>query len=336
MEAPPGTRRVAALPLAALPDHTPMTLNVQVVHGKRPGPVFFVSGVVHGDEIIGLEIIRRLLKAPALAEMRGTLLAIPLVNVFGFINRNRYMPDRRDLNRCFPGSESGALGERLAWLFSTHIIERCDAGVDIHSASNHRENLPQIRVDRDSEDAAALAAAFGASLVLTAPLRPGSLRACARAAGKPVLLYEAGEALRFDETSVRIGVTGILNVMAQLGMIPESLPLHPKYRPVFAHRSHWVRAPLSGVFRAAKALGDGVEVGEELGVVSDPMGDSQHLVVAHRAGLVIGRSVLPVVNRGDALFHIAEASDPEHAEAAAAAREEAAAQDTLFDEDEIV
>lgn len=313
-----------------------MALRVQVIHGARPGPVMFVSGVVHGDEVIGLEIIRRLIRTRALDGLAGTLLAVPLVNVFGYLNRSRYLPDRRDLNRCFPGSENGALGERLAWLFSTEIIARSDLGVDIHSASNHRENLPQIRIDSFAPDVRARAAAFGAPVVLRAGLREGSLRACAREAGKTVLVYEAGEALRFDERAVRIGVNGVLGVMRSLSMLRRAARA-PRHAPFFADRAHWVRAPEGGVFRASKKLRDGVDAGEELGVVSDPMGDREQVVAARRPGLIIGRSVLPVINRGDALFHIAEASDPEDAEAMATAREEAAqTSDMLFDEDEIV
>ncbi len=335
-ETPPGARATVALPLASLPDHTPMTLNVQVIHGAQPGPTLFVSGVVHGDEVIGLEIIRRLLRAPVLSALRGTLLAAPLVNVIGFLGRSRYLPDRRDLNRCFPGSPGGPLGDRLAWLFSQEIIARADVGIDIHSASNHRENLPQIRVDSLADEPRRLATAFGAPVVLHASLRDGSLRAAARDAGKTVLLYEAGEALRFDEPSVRIGVSGVLSVMAALDMIPAESEFASAYAPVIVTRSFWERSPEGGIFRAAKRLGDGVEAGEELGFVADPVGDAERPVTARRAGLIIGRSVLPVVNRGDALFHIAETANPDDAETAAAARGEAAAAEPLFDEDEIV
>lgn len=332
----PGARRSVALPLASLPDHTPLTLNVEVIHGARPGPTLFVSAVIHGDEVIGLEVIRRLLRAPALSELAGTLLAIPLVNVIGFLSHSRYLPDRRDLNRCFPGSPNGPLGERMAWLFSKEIIERADVGIDIHSASNHRVNLPQIRVDSLADEPRRLATAFGAPVVLHTSLRTGSLRAAARAQDKTVLLYEAGEALRFDEQSVRVGVSGVLAVMASLGMVPSGPEASSAYAPVIVKRSYWERAPEGGVFRAYKALGDGVGAGEDLGVVSDPVGDYERPVTARRHGLIIGRSVLPVVNRGDALFHIGETANPDDAEAVAAARDEVAAAETLFDEDEIV
>jgi len=215
----PGTRRTIDLPVSVLSDHTQMAMAVHVVHGKRPGPVIFVSAAVHGDEIIGVEIVRRLLRTPALKSLRGTLLAIPVVNGFGFTTHSRYLPDRRDLNRSFPGSASGSLAGRLAHLFCTEIVARADVGIDLHSAAIHRTNLPQIRISSDKPSLMKLADAFAAPLVLVSPVRDGSLRAYADTQNVDVLLFEAGEGLRFDEMAIRAGVAGILRVMHTKGML---------------------------------------------------------------------------------------------------------------------
>ena len=172
----PGRRGTVDLPLPQLYTHTPLTMPVHVVHGRRPGPCLFVSAAIHGDELNGVEIIRRVLGRPALSRLRGTLLAVPIVNVYGVIHHSRYLPDRRDLNRSFPGSERGSLASRLAHVFMTEIVARCEYGIDLHTAAYHRCNLPQIRADLGDERTAELAHAFAAPVVLDSRVRDGSLR----------------------------------------------------------------------------------------------------------------------------------------------------------------
>ncbi|MGR3492059.1 MAG: succinylglutamate desuccinylase/aspartoacylase family protein, partial [Shimia sp.] len=215
----PGERRTVQLPLAVMSDHTPSTLSAHVVHGKRSGPVMFVSAGIHGDEIMGVEVIRRLLGHKALRNLRGTLIAVPIVNALGFLAQSRYLPDRRDLNRSFPGGPKGPLASRLAHLFLTEIVGRSDFGIDLHTAAVHRTNYPQVRISPGDTKMEEVAEVFGAPIVLTSDLREGSLRAAAHEMGRNVLLYEAGEALRFDEYSVRVGLTGVLRVMHHLGML---------------------------------------------------------------------------------------------------------------------
>ncbi|SLN53145.1 aspartoacylase [Roseivivax jejudonensis] len=337
VEIAPGTRRTVDLPVSVLSDHTPVTLSAHVVHGRRPGPTMFVSAAVHGDEVIGVEIVRRLLRTGPVARMSGTLIAVPIVNAFGFLNQSRYLPDRRDLNRCFPGSSQGSLAGRLAALFLTEVVSRCDVGVDLHSAAVGRTNLPQIRLTPGNPHLRKLGAAFAAPVTLNSKVREGSLREAAEAAGVDVLLYEAGEGLRFDEMAARAGVAGILRVMAELGMIGRRGVPRSRTTPVFCEGSSWLRAPSGGLLRTLKARGDFVEEGAVLGIVSDPFGDIEAEVAAQSAGIVIGRTNLPVVNEGDALFHIATPERPAAAEAAAqgfvADLLEAPA---LFDEDEII
>lgn len=331
-----GTRRTVDLPVSVLSDHSPVTLSAHVVHGKRPGPVMFVSAVVHGDEVIGAEIVRRLLRAAPMARMSGTLVAVPIVNSFGFINRSRYLPDRRDLNRCFPGSPTGSLAARLAHLFLTEIVSRCDVGIDLHSAAVGRTNLPQIRLTPGNPRLRALGEAFAAPVTMTSKTREGSLRLAAAEAGVDLLLFEAGEGLRFDEHAARAGVAGILRVMARLGMITGRGVPRARVPSVYCARSSWMRAPSGGLLRTLKRRGDFVEQGQVLGLVSDPFGEQEEEVLAEITGIVIGRSDLPVVNEGDALFHIAEPEEMARAEAAAERFEEDLDAPPLYDEDEII
>ncbi|ETW13627.1 succinylglutamate desuccinylase/aspartoacylase [Roseivivax marinus] len=335
-EIAPGTRQTVELPVSVLSDHTPVTLSAHVIHGRKPGPAMFVSAAIHGDEVIGAEIVRRLLRAAPVARLSGTLVTVPIVNSFGFLNQSRYLPDRRDLNRCFPGSAEGSLAGRLADLFLTEVVRRCDVGIDLHSAAVGRTNLPQIRLTPGNARLRRLGDAFAAPVSLLSKVRDGSLRGAAEEAGVDVLLYEAGEGLRFDEFAARAGVAGILRVMHALDMIgPRGVP-RMRAQPVFCERSGWVRAPSGGLLRTLKASGDYVEEGAVLGVVSDPFGDVDHEVTAQNDGVVIGRTNLPVVNEGDALFHIAQPARevaPEAAERELAHLLDAPA---LFDEDEII
>ncbi len=332
----PGTRQTIDVPVSVLSDHTPVAMSVHVVHGRRPGPTLFVSAAIHGDEVIGVEIVRRLLRSASLDTMRGTLLAIPIVNAFGFMNHSRYLPDRRDLNRSFPGSPQGSLAARLAHLFMEEIVSRSDVGIDLHSAAVHRTNLPQIRVTPSKPDTMALAETFGAPLILTSNVRAGSLRGAALERGVDILLYEAGESLRFDEFAARAGVSGVLRVMRHLGMISAKGVAKPKVSSIRSTSSSWLRAPAGGLLRTYKTIGEEVGTGDVLGVISDPFGEIETEILVETAGLLIGRTNLPVVNEGDGLFHIASIKKSEDAEATIDNLTTQLDEDPLFDEDEII
>ncbi len=302
----PGTEITLDLPVGRLYTHTPMAMPVHVIRGKKTGPVLFVSAAIHGDEINGVEIIRRLLKLPALKRLKGSIIAVPIVNIQGLINHSRYLPDRRDLNRSFPGSEKGSLAGRLANIFMQQIVQQSTHGIDLHTGAIHRSNLPQIRANLDDEETNRLAHAFNVPVLISSNLRDGSLREAAAEHGIPMLLYEAGEALRFDEVSIRAGVKGIINVMRTLEMLPASRSKTKKHiEPVVARSSFWVRAEDSGIMRTMVALGSRVKKGTLLGVVADPFGEREIEIVSNYGGIVIGRTNLPLVNEGDALFHIA-------------------------------
>ncbi|GAB4394277.1 MAG: succinylglutamate desuccinylase/aspartoacylase family protein [Kiloniellaceae bacterium] len=305
VEVKAGESRTIDLPVTDLSTHTPITMPIHVVRGRRPGPSLFVCAALHGDEINGVEIIRRLLRLTALKRLQGTLIAVPIVNVLGFLSQSRYLPDRRDLNRSFPGSAQGSLAGRLARLFLEEIVAKSTHGIDLHTAAIHRDNFPQIRANLDDPESERLARAFGVPLVINTGFREGSLREAASGFSVPVIVYEAGEALRFDEACIRAGVKGVVRVMRQLEMLAPSSRRGRRADPLVIRSSKWVRAPHSGLLRAATALGSSVRDGQVLGVISDPFGENEVEVRASIGGVVIGRSNIPLVHEGDALFHIA-------------------------------
>ena len=300
----PGQRATISLPIADLYTGTSISMPVKVVCGRRAGPVLFVCAAIHGDELNGVEIIRRLLKRRLLRSLQGTLIAVPVVNVHGFLDQSRYLPDRRDLNRSFPGSVKGSLASRMANTFVKEIVSRAEYGIDLHTGAINRSNLPQIRADLDDERNLELARVFGAPVVIDAAVRDGSLRQCAAERSLPLLVYEAGEALRFHDLSIRAGLRGIFNVMRHLGMLPPGTS-KKIITPVVANTTSWVRAPASGILSHKAALGSKVAEGERLAVVGDPLGEGEASVIAPFDGIVIGRSNLPLAHEGDALFNIA-------------------------------
>ncbi len=302
----PGERKTIEIAVAPMYTHDDLSISVQVIRGRKPGPVMFISAALHGDEINGVEIIRRLLQHKSLSRLHGTLLAVPIVNVYGFLHHSRYLPDGRDLNRSFPGSPKGSLTGRVAHTFVTEIVRKSTHGIDLHTGARHRSNFPQIRADLENEQALAMTRAFGVPLAIDARIRDGSLRDCAGQLGIPVILYEAGEALRFEEVNIRAGVRGILNVMRSIGMLPTRKGAREPAAPIISGQTQWVRAPESGVLRTLVPLGAKVTEGEVLAVVADPLGDSETEIPATCEGVVIGRTNLPLVYEGDATFHIAQ------------------------------
>ena len=305
-----GGREVAAgqrcnidIPLARLYTHTVMSMPVEVLHGKSPGARLFVSAALHGDEINGVEIVRRVLERVRVEALCGTLVAVPIVNVFGFVYRSRYLPDRRDLNRSFPGSQRGSLASRLAHLFMREIVGRCTHGIDLHTAAPPRINLPQVRANLKHPETRRCAEAFGASVMIHGRGPGKSLRNTAIRRGLPLVLYEAGEPHRFNEDAIQIGVEGVLRVMSALGMRNGTVAAGAI--PLEVTRTRWVRAQQSGIFRLEAALGGRVCKGEELGTISDPFGGGSMRVRAATDGLVIGHTNDPLVHRGDAILHLA-------------------------------
>ncbi len=312
-----GERKLIDLPVGVLTTHEPVTMRAWVVRGKKDGPTLMVTGCIHGDEINGAEIIRRLVNSPSLTKrFKGTLIAVPIVNVPAFSNRSRYLPDRRDLNRLFPGSSKGSLGGRLAHVLTTELLPHCDAVVDLHTGAVNRANLPQVRVSPDDDASLELAKAFGSPVMVQAPVREGSFRYVCNENNIPVLLYESGEALRLDTASIRFGKRGVQAVMRHMGMMPKR-PAAAKQRAkhaVLSEKGHWERAQVGGLFTPLTALGKAVKIGDVLGFVADPLGDYEEEVIATQSGILIGRTNEGQADEGDALFHIALVKYPNRAE----------------------
>ncbi|NRD74107.1 succinylglutamate desuccinylase/aspartoacylase family protein [Shewanella sp. VB17] len=309
----PGETRQIEIPVVKLCTNTDMSMPVYVVRSKKDGPTFFVSAAVHGDELNGIEIIRRLINLKRFKLLKGTLILVPMVNVYGVLNQSRYMPDRRDLNRCFPGSANGSLAGIMAHTFLKEIVSQCEYGIDLHTGAIHRSNLPQIRANLNDEETLSLAQAFAVPVLLNSTLRDGSLRQAAVEHGTRILLYEAGEALRFDELSIRAGVKGIQNVLSFLGMLGK-IRRKNTVLPFIANTSAWLRANCSGVVFQVKKLGDRVKQGDCLAKISDPFGSLLGDIVANRDGIIIGNQNIPLVQQGEAMFHVAYFIDEDDGE----------------------
>jgi uncharacterized protein len=308
----PGQRTLIDIPISPLYTRTPMNIAVHVINGKKPGPRMFITSAVHGDELNGVEIIRRLLKVTDLDRLKGTLIAVPIVNIFGFIYRSRYLPDRRDLNRSFPGSKQGSMAARMAHLILEEIVSHCTHGIDIHTGAIHRRNLPQVRANLKDPVALSMAKAFGAPVVIDGGIIHGSLRCQAVEQGVTTLLYEAGEALRMNEVAIRMGVKGVVNVMRSLKMLP---PIKKKskdvIKPFIAHSAIWIRADHSGLCVSPIRLGSEVEKDQPLAIIADPISGVEFPLLSPCKGIVIGVNKLPLVNEGDAILHIAKTTGTE-------------------------
>lgn len=301
----PGETRLIELPVSKMIGNSQVSMPLTVIHGRYKGPRLLITAAIHGDELNGVEIIRRLINRPWIKKLKGTLIAIPVVNVLGVIHRSRYLPDRRDLNRSFPGSENGSLAARLAYLLSSELLPQVDCAIDLHTGAIHRSNLPQLRVHLENQQAADMAHAFGVPVIVNAEIRDGSMRGAGDDIGVAIITYEAGEALRFDETAITPGVRGIRNVMMFLDMLPKLKRKYPTITAAVAKSSYWVRASNDGFFRPLVGLGARVCKGELLGYISGPLDSTGDEIVVPHDGIVIGRNNLPLVLEGEALMHIA-------------------------------
>jgi len=292
-------------------------MPVRVLHGAESGPTLLVCATIHGDEVNGLEIIYRLLNNPLVHQIRGTLLAVPIVNAYGLVTATRYLPDGRDLNRTFPGSKNGSLTARLAHVLVQDLLSRATHVIDLHTGGTHRSNFPQIRATLSLPQTLQFASTFHPPVIIDSTARIGSFRQAADKRAIPSLVYETGEALRFDEPGIELGVQGVLSAMDGIGMLTEPVPQTSDRKPtVFTKQSRWLRAPASGVFRTQCQLGDLVADRADLGSVSDPLGDSKFRVKTRHSGIVIGRNNMPLVHQGDPLLHIAEVTNLAAAEPA--------------------
>jgi uncharacterized protein len=310
----PGQRGLVQIEVGHLITHELVKMPVHVIRGKLPGPRMLVCAGIHGDELNGVETIRRLVKMRMLNRLRGDIIAIPVVNIPAFVARSRYLPDRRDLNRLFPGFSEGSLGARLAKILVTDIVSQCDYGIDLHTGAVNRPNLPQIRMSPKLAACRELAVAFGAPVALESELRDGSLRATMEALEKPMLMFEGGEALKLDAHSIRFSLQGIINVLRHLEMLPAEKTERRKRPVVISKESYWARAPIGGIITPLVALGKAVTPETPLAFISDPFGSKESHVYPKADGVVIGRTNLGITDEGDGLFHIAVTRNPDMAE----------------------
>ena len=306
----PGESGIVELPIGSLTGYQPVTMQIHVRCGRLPGPTLLLTAGLHGDELIGIEILRRLLQAKNLRALRGNLVIVPVMCMPAFLARSRYLPDRRDLNRLFPGSSEGSLGSRLAHAFVKEIVPRCTHSIDFHGGAVGRPNLPQIRISPGDSVAADLARAFAPPVVIETGLREGSLRHHLRSVGIPALLFEGGEAFRLPPDAVRCGLAGVYGVLQRLEMLPQA-KTSAKTRPktVFARSTTWVRAPQGGLVIPETELGKTVAPGSRLGVIADPFGRYETSIHSEVEGMVIGITREGHADEGDALFHLATLHD---------------------------
>lgn len=304
----PGVRKEILLPMPKLYDGSPLYSHVHVLNGSNPGPTLCLMAALHGDELNGVEIIRQILKSKSLNNLKklnGTIIAAPIVNIYGFLYQQRYLMDRRDLNRSFPGSSKGSLAGRTANLFYREIFQKSNFLIDFHTGSLYRSNLPQVRAKLSSHAVRNLADAFGAPVILNAGIREGSLREQAHNNKIPLIVYEAGEANRLDPIAIKFGVQGVFNVINYLGISEHVKYKKNKLPSLICESTAWVRAIVSGLLHTNKKLGNLVKKGEKLGFITNPMTLSEEAVITPISGIIIGINNSPLVHEGGALFNIA-------------------------------
>jgi len=302
VEIAPGEEKNVVVNIARLPSHSPIDISITISRSKQDGPVLLLSGGMHGDEINGIEIVRRIVTGGYNRPAIGTTICIPIINIFGFIHFSRYVPDGKDVNRSFPGNRNGSLASRIAHYLTHDILPKIDYGIDFHTGGADRTNYPQVRCLISGEQNSKLAEVFNAPFTLDAKHRPNSLRRTAAKLGKPIIVYEGGESSRFDQFAIDKGIDGTLRVMKFLGMLSEAPETREPSRII--KKSTWIRARKSGIFHSSVKYGESIKKGQEVGSISDPFGEYSTVLKASGSGFIIGLNHNPIVHQGDALMHI--------------------------------
>jgi len=299
----PGEPVTLELNVSKLPSGTPISIYAHIFKSVNPGPTILLTGGVHGDEINGVEIVRRAVDRGLFTDLHcGTIIAIPLVNVYGFINFSRDLPDGKDVNRSFPGSSTGSLASRVADTITKHIIPHIDYGIDFHTGGSSIHNHPQIRVFKSDDESLKLASIFSPPLIIQTGLISKSFRKECFNRKIPMIVFEGGESLRIDNYSIREGINGIKRVLGHFNMVSEKLP--EQKSQIFTNHK-WLRASTSGIFVAKKITGTWVNKGDELGFITDPYSTKKTKIISKQRSYIFGHENRPVVNQGKALFHIA-------------------------------
>jgi len=302
MDIKPGQTAQVSLNWYQLPTKTVIEIPVYVFRSKNPGPTLLILAGMHGDEINGIEIVRRLITRDDVKNpLCGSIIAIPVINIISFLSGSRDLPDGRDLNRCFPGTKNGSLGGRIAYDLMNEIIPQIDFGIDFHTGGAKISNYPQLRCVFNSKVNLDLGKKFSPTLIINSPFRDNTLRKEAARKGKSILVFEGGESSRFDYLSINEGMNGCIRLMKHLKMLKTDLPNNPT---VLLHKSTWVRAKSSGLFHTSKTNGAHIRKGEIIGNICDPYGEHDDKLISPADGYIVGINNQPVVNQGDALMHI--------------------------------
>ncbi len=314
---PPGSTKTVDLQIARLLSGTEIHMPVHVFRSERPGPTVLLSGGLHGDEVNGIEAVRRMMSLGLFNDLPcGNVVAIPIINVYGFLFFSREVPDGKDVNRSFPGSTQGSLASLVAHTLTDKVLPHIDLAVDFHTGGASRTNTPQVRYDPEDPDAIRYAKAFGAPLAMASSLIPGSLRAQGRSMGVPIVVYEGGESMRLEEPAVKEAIRGTKRLLASLGMYAPKPPKvrglkdrHGKHSaPRHLSQTTWVRAEASGLFSFERESGQAIAEGELIGRIRNPYDSYSVKVFAPFDGFIIGHNNMPLVHRGDALFHVGRES----------------------------
>jgi predicted deacylase len=304
IEIRPGENRKVRIRVGYLPSGTEINIYAHVYRSPADGPVMLLLAGVHGDEINGVETIRRLIEEDFFSKLtHGSVIAVPLLNVFGFINFSREVPDGKDVNRSFPGNNRGSLAARVARKLTRLILPLVDFGIDLHTGGDARHNHPQVRFTKSDGKAMELAQVFQAPFIVPKARIPKSLRKVAGDMGKPVIVFEGGESRRLDGYAIEVATRGIKNVLQHLGMVNMEEKEYNR-ESVSIQRTAWIRASEAGLFIWTRSSGGPVHKGEKLGVIKDVQGERSVDVVSRFNGYIIGHNNAPVVHSGDALFHI--------------------------------
>ncbi len=298
----PGEEKKIDVNIAKLPSHSAIDISITVSRSEQPGPVLLLMGGLHGDEINGSEIVRRLIERNLHKPLIGSIICIPIINVYGFIHFSRYVPDGKDVNRSFPGNKNGSLAARMAYYLTRDILPVIDYGLDFHTGGADRTNYPQIRCVMRDEENVGLAKAFHAPFTLDSKFRPKSLRQTANKFGKKILVYEGGESARFDEHAINEGINGTIRLLNYLKMSDKFV--EPTFENLIIKNSSWVRARQSGIFLSEVVSGQIVKKNQVLGSVNDPFGGFKKKITSTVNGYIIGLNHNPIVHQGDAIMHI--------------------------------
>lgn len=298
---PPGKRKLLRIEIARLPTGTLIDIPVHVFNAKRPGPVVLLQAGLHGDEINGVETLRRMLEHNDFDIVKGTVLVVPILNIFGFIHFSRDVPDGKDVNRSFPGSKTGSLASRIAYHYTQQILPQIDFGIDLHTGGGQRHNFPQVRYTEDDVQSKKLAELFAAPFLFTSNVIRGSFRKTAHTMGKSIIVYEAGESMRFDEKAIQMGRQGVQQVLIGLGMLENAMD---PSKAIHLNTRKWIRAPRAGMFIPEVKNGTAIAKGQQLGSIADTYAKKNKRIKAPFDGYVFCVNHQAVVNQGDALFHI--------------------------------